>query len=232
MQIPQIIHQTWKNESLPENFKRMSNSWKERHRDWKYIFWTDEMNRNFIKDNFSYFLPIFDGYESNIQRVDAVRYFILYKYGGVFIDLDFECLANINPLLGNSMCIFGKEPLEHCNIHNKDIIISNAFMGTREKAPFFFALCKELENIDHYISHPNNKILESTGPFMLSRAYKKYDKKEEITLLESEIIYPLTKTELDEWNIEPQDLVIKQKLKKAYGIHHYAGTWWKKTTNS
>lgn len=229
MQIPQILHQTWKTDNIPSNFKEMSNSWRQKHPDWKYIFWTDEMNRNFIKENFFHFLPTFDGYETNIQRVDAVRYFILYKYGGVFIDMDFECLANITPLIRDCMCIFGKEPLEHCNIHNKRMIISNAFMGTIKEAPFFSLLCKELQQFNQNIDHPNNKVLESTGPFMLSRVYENYDKKEEISLLEAEIIYPLTKVELERWKEEPKNTMIRQKLDKAYGIHYYAGTWWKKT---
>lgn len=228
MQIPRILHQTWKNDNIPENFREMANSWRQKHLDWEYVFWTDEMNRNFIKENFSYFLPIFDGYESNIQRVDAVRYFILYKYGGMFIDMDFDCLANISPLLGNSICIFGKEPLEHCKIHNKNRIISNAFMGTRKGSHFFYHLCKELEQINSITDYPNDKILESTGPFMLSRVYDKYDRKEEITLLESEVIYPLTKAELEELKEESQSPLILQKIEKAYGIHYYAGTWWKK----
>jgi mannosyltransferase OCH1-like enzyme len=229
MQIPRILHQTWKNNDIPENFKEMADSWRQKHIDWEYVLWTDEMNRNFIKENFAYFLPTFDGYESNIQRVDAVRYFILYKHGGFFIDMDFECLANISPLLGNSMCIFGKEPLEHCDIHKKNLIISNAFMGTTKDSPFFYLLCKELELVNSVTDHPNDKILESTGPFMLSRVYDKYDRKEEISLLEAETIYPLTKAELEEWKEDPQNPVILQKLEKAYGIHYYAGTWWKKT---
>lgn len=228
MHIPRILHQTWKDHNIPETFSQMANTWRERHIDWKYVLWTDEMNRNFIKEYFSFFLPIYDSYEANIQRVDAVRYFILYKYGGVYVDMDFECLANISPILGNATCVFGKEPIEHCETHKKSLIISNAFMGAIPGSDFLDLLCKELGQDNSINDHPNDRILETTGPFMLSRLYNGYDRKEEISLLEADLIYPLTKEELEEWKDVPQSPVILQKLKNAYGIHHYAGTWWKK----
>ncbi|MGN7823249.1 glycosyltransferase family 32 protein [Chitinophaga sp. 22536] len=228
MRIPRVLHQTWKNRDIPEEFERMSQTWKDKHRGWEHVFWTDEMNRNFIKEHFSFFLSIYDNYPTNIQRVDAVRYFVLYKYGGFFIDLDFECLANIEPLVSNTSCVFGKEPLEHCLIHQKDVIISNAFMGTVPGFHFLGALCKELEADRQLTDHPNNKVLEVTGPFMLSRLYNDYKRKEDILLLDADLIYPLTKDELEDWNGTQQNQAIQQKLERAYGIHHYAGTWWKK----
>jgi mannosyltransferase OCH1-like enzyme len=228
MKIPRILHQTWKDSNVPGDFERMSMSWREKHADWKYVFWTDEMNRNFIKEHFFYFLPRYDNYRTNIERVDAVRYFVLYKYGGCYIDMDFECLANIEPLVGDSVCVFGKEPEEHCLIHNKEIIISNAFMGSVPGAPFLGMLCNELQQHREAIDHPNDRILESTGPFMLSRLYAGYEKKEEIRLIDADFLYPLTKQELFSLSdgYEARDLL--EKLQKAYGIHHYAGTWWKK----
>ena len=38
---------------------------------------------------------IYDNYDVNIKRVDAVRYFYLYHFGGLYVDLDFECIKNI-----------------------------------------------------------------------------------------------------------------------------------------
>ena len=92
--IPKIIHQTWKSRDLPDNFKKWSKIIKDLHPDWEYKLWTDEDNRNFIKNHYSWFLKTYDNYDVHIKRVDAVRYFYLYHYGGVYIDLDFICLKN------------------------------------------------------------------------------------------------------------------------------------------
>lgn len=228
MKIPRILHQTWRDHDIPEAFKKMALSWRNLHKDWKYVFWTDEMNRDFIKEHFSYFLPVYDSYQYPILRVDAVRYFVLYKYGGFFIDMDFECLCSIDPIVANSVCVFGKEPLEHSVIHDKNYIISNAFMGAAPGFHFFNALCEELEQNKCITDHPNDKVLETTGPFMLTRLYEQYPKKEEISLLDAHVMYPLTKEELSGLQEGPPQQHILKKLEGAYGIHYYSGTWWKK----
>ena len=66
---------------------------------WKYILWTDEMNKNFIKNYYPYFLYKYDRYHLNIQRIDAFRYCVLSKMVRLYVDLDFECVDNIDPLL-------------------------------------------------------------------------------------------------------------------------------------
>ena len=50
------------------------------HPSWEYKLWTDEDNRNLIKDHYPWFLKTYDEYDVNIKRVDAVRYFYLYHY--------------------------------------------------------------------------------------------------------------------------------------------------------
>lgn len=37
---------------------------------------------------YPWFLETFDGYEFPIQRADAIRYFVLAHFGGIYIDLD------------------------------------------------------------------------------------------------------------------------------------------------
>ena len=53
--IPLHIHQTWKNNNIPEAWSNTPNQWKKLHPNCKYTLWTDEDNYNFIKNNFSWF---------------------------------------------------------------------------------------------------------------------------------------------------------------------------------
>ncbi len=46
------------------------------------------MSRDFIADEYGWFLDTFDNYVYPIQRADAIRYFVLAHYGGFYIDLD------------------------------------------------------------------------------------------------------------------------------------------------
>ena len=53
-----------------------------RQRNWTTILWTDQSIRAFLEKHYHWFLPAYDSYPYNIQRVDAARYFILYHFGG------------------------------------------------------------------------------------------------------------------------------------------------------
>jgi hypothetical protein len=46
------------------------------------------MARTFIATHYPWFLETFEGYKYPIQRADSIRYFVLYHYGGIYIDLD------------------------------------------------------------------------------------------------------------------------------------------------
>jgi mannosyltransferase OCH1-like enzyme len=52
------------------------------HPDWELHFWTDENASKFVEEKFPHLKAMWDGYQYPIQRVDALRYMILYEYGG------------------------------------------------------------------------------------------------------------------------------------------------------
>jgi len=96
---PRIIHHIWANRAnpaLPPAARETLAAWK-RHfpeGEWEYMLWSDEGIRALIRDHYPWFLGTFDGYPFDQQRVDAVRYFILYHHGGLYADLDFEPRTN------------------------------------------------------------------------------------------------------------------------------------------
>jgi mannosyltransferase OCH1-like enzyme len=228
--IPKILHQTWKDVNVPLHLNPLMETWKENHPDWEYILWTDAMNENFIREHHPDFLSVYQNFPHNIQRVDAVRYFILYEFGGVFIDLDFECLANISPLLNDQECVLGIEPLQHCERHNKEMIVCNAFMACTAGNNFFKSICTDLKTIRY--NNVNTvawlAILESTGPFKLTEIYNQYPNKTSVKLLSADMIYPLSLDETREL-INGNDNMseeIEKKIERAYAIHYFLGSWW------
>ena len=50
--------------------------------------------------------------------------------------MDFECLVNIESILNHQEYVLGKEPLQHCERHNKEMIVCNAFMACASKLFF------------------------------------------------------------------------------------------------
>lgn len=90
--IPRIIHQSWKTHELPEKFLEWATSWKHKNPDFAYKLWNDTENRNLIVEHYPWFLHTYDSLPQNIHRVDASRLFYMHKYGGIYSDLDLECL--------------------------------------------------------------------------------------------------------------------------------------------
>jgi mannosyltransferase OCH1-like enzyme len=90
--VPKIMHQSWRTKELPLKFRKWSDTCKLMHPEWTHILWTDEDNRQMVADFFPYFLPIYDNFPAGIFRADVVRYMYMYLFGGVYIDLDTDCL--------------------------------------------------------------------------------------------------------------------------------------------
>lgn len=223
--IPKIIHQTWKDNSPPEYLRSLSETWKVFHQDWTYILWTDAMNHEFIKRYFPAFLLQFESYPYDIQRVDAVRYFILYKIGGLFIDIDFECFESIDPLINDAECVFSLEPIEHCEQYNKEKIIGTAFMACAPGNNFFKVVCNSLLANYAWGHKTFNYILSTTGAFALTDMYDKYERKEEVKLLPSDIVYPFTADEAQLVAAGTLTDELQEKIQDAYAVHHFLRQW-------
>ncbi len=126
--IPKIIHQVWLGGEVPEKFLAMQQSWKDHHPDWEYRLWTDADIEGLKLHN----QKLFEEAQDYAQQANIVRYEVLYRYGGVYVDMDFACFA---PL----------DHLHHCydfyvGISNESIILlNNAIIGCKPEHPIMKA---------------------------------------------------------------------------------------------
>ncbi|KAL4786496.1 nucleotide-diphospho-sugar transferase [Aspergillus varians] len=162
--IPKIIHQTYKNETIPEVWVDAQQSCIDLHPDYEYILWTDEKSRSFIAAEYPWFLETFDGYEYPIQRADSIRYFVLAHYGGTYIDLDDGCNRRLDPLLTYPAWVRRTIPTG----------ISNDAMGSVPQHPFFLRVIELLQQYDRHWLLPYISVMYSTGPLFLSVIWKEY----------------------------------------------------------
>ncbi|KAH9273216.1 hypothetical protein BASA83_004505 [Batrachochytrium salamandrivorans] len=179
--IPRIIHQTWKDEYIPKKWQKAHgacNYWHPRS-NWTHYFWTDSDARELIKAVDPEFLKIFDGYRYPIQRVDAVRYFILYEFGGIYMDLDIGCLKCLEPLLRYPAIIPKTTPIG----------FSNDFMASRPKHPMFKQMVEALPSSNQNLILPYATVFFSTGPMFLNMHVKNYLHKEQPLSPDTKIEY-------------------------------------------
>jgi mannosyltransferase OCH1-like enzyme len=233
MTIPKIIHQTWKDQNIPSQFIPFVESWKSRHPGWQHILWTDRMNREFVACYFPNFLSAYDSYPYNIQRADAIRYLLLYKLGGVYVDLDVECLQNVEPLInGEASFYIAKEPAEHCAKYRKEMILCNGWMASVAQHGFLRAVIDELlesSSLQETTQHNTlgDLVLNSTGPFMLTKIFQLMQDRTTLQLLDHKYVHPLSRDAA--WQLYLSEDATEQKAalrsQGTYAIHYFWGTW-------
>ncbi|MCJ1439740.1 MAG: hypothetical protein MMC23_000221 [Stictis urceolatum] len=180
--IPKIIHQTYKNTSVPEPWIEPSSKCKEMHPDYEYMLWTDESAREFIADHYPLFLPTYDGYPYTIQRADVIRYFILNHYGGIYIDMDLVSVLfpPISfPLTQTSQgCMRPLDALNHYPLWlhlTNPTGISNDAMGSAPGHPFWAqSVLPSLPSHAYRFPLPYVTVMASTGPLFLSALWKRW----------------------------------------------------------
>jgi len=226
--IPRIIHQTWKTDEVPPKWQGFARSWCEQHPGWEYRLWTDADNRAFIAQRFPDFLATFDGYRYGIQRADAVRYFLLYAYGGVYADLDFECIQPLEPLLEGRRFVAALEPDIHASGHGEARVVCNAFMAATPGHGAIEAVLERLRRAEsNAITHQD--VLRSTGPIMLTRVLDAYGG-DDVTVLPHAVLYPfagggpqLTQLAADGG---PARLIRAWcRRNGVYAVHHWSNSW-------
>src|SRR6185312_42775 len=110
MAVPRIIHQLWKDAAIPERYWALCESWRRHHPDWEHKLWTDADLARLVDLRFPQLKSLYDGYARGISRADLVRYLVMAVYGGVYADLDCECLKPVGPLVEGDQVVFGLEP--------------------------------------------------------------------------------------------------------------------------
>ncbi|KAK9900441.1 glycosyltransferase family 32 protein [Cystobasidium minutum MCA 4210] len=160
--IPRIIHQTWKSDILPERWEKVRNECLQLLPDFEFKLWSDADARRFIAAEYPSFLTTWDSYPFTIQRADAIRYFVLHKYGGIYMDLDIGCRAHPGPLLHFESIL----PL------TKPVGVSNDLMFSAPKTPFMDLVINSLETFNHeWLFMPYPTVMFSTGPMFISAIY-------------------------------------------------------------
>lgn len=172
--IPKIIHQTWKNNNIPNHWQRAQKTIIEFHNGFKYILWTDDAIDNFIQTLYPDFIELFQSYKYKIQRVDAFRYFVLYHYGGVYVDLDIGCNSTtgcFQNFMNNDVVLFKNySPIDN---------FTNAIMMSEKAHPFMLFCINNLEmyQTQFWYLGKHLNVIYSTGPGFLTSMYEIYTNK-------------------------------------------------------
>jgi mannosyltransferase OCH1-like enzyme len=173
--IPKIIHQTWKTNIIPSNWIIAVESCKKINKDYQHIIWTDDTMIIFVKENYPELYDMYCNYKYNIQRCDVFRYLVLYKYGGIYLDMDIICKSKLDYLLSYDI-VFAKSS----NI--KSSFTNSFFMAQPNNRFIKYAIDNLYANMNKYkYLGKHFHIMNSTGPSYLNYIYIKYLNENEIS---------------------------------------------------
>lgn len=210
--VPKIIHQVqgvYDGIHLSKLFTTLSQSWKDCHPLWQYKLWSLQDILELIQKNFC---PIASSYKNDIndkQLLDIARYFILYQEGGIFVDLDFECIGSFDDIIKGKQCCISYDP----QIPNNNIL-SGSLMMSRKGHPFLKFIISRL--------NVNFNCLSDERKLFLNKTYDLYDDRESIDILPHSIINPCSSAEikLHVFGLI-SDAVMEDFLSEALSICYY-----------
>ena len=101
--IPQVVHRVWLGgqQDAPRTAWSTARPGGEHHPGWKFRLWRDRDLRRLVPSD------AVARARHHVELSDLLRFEVLRRYGGVYVDTDFECLRPLDPLLEGERVVRG-----------------------------------------------------------------------------------------------------------------------------
>lgn len=204
--IPKVIHYCWFGRNPKSSLiKKCIKSWKEKCPDYEIVEWNET---NFDINCCEY---VKQAYEQKKWAYvsDYARFYILNKYGGIYVDTDVQFLKPLDDLLSTKFLGFARE----------DLVATGLIMASSKNDWFCQDVLATYEN-DHFEINSDPTKMYSIG----KRTAKILEK--------NGLIYNGEEQGVRDYTIYPEYYFNSTKGEffqkadtRAYTIHHYAATW-------
>jgi inositol phosphorylceramide mannosyltransferase catalytic subunit len=167
--IPRIFHHIWVGpEPLPAEFQRYRKTWQRHHPDWKFHLWGEDNLPGDLRRP-----EVYETLRVPAERADILRLELLFRFGGVYVDADFECLRPFDPLIAG---------LDFFTAFLKPGRVNNAIIGSVPNHPIIDEALTELRPATTY-----GYDKAAAGPHFFDELMKGHP---EATVFAPELFYP------------------------------------------
>lgn len=195
---PRLLHQVFLNyTALPVEWEYVSAVCEGRNPTLQYLYWDQETVEALIATDYPWFLDTYRTYRYPVQRADAARYFILHRYGGVYVDLDTRCRRSFFSLIHEILERSGDISVRSRNYsHDVQCILPQGDNGAtvtihliicQAQSEFMTHVISSLQYLDHLYLLPYLTVMLSTGPYFATLAYLAFPLKETLRLVAAEL---------------------------------------------
>lgn len=197
--IPRVFHTIWVQGNLPESHRAWYESWTEHNPEWAHLCWAES---EYLK-----YLPaaVVDVYETAVnhaQRAEIAQKAILYEFGGVAHDADFECFRPCSQFFeGDRVVTWDETPGQ----------LGNQLIGAPRHHP---AVKEALDDIPRAILWQREQGLPQTygaGPHLVQRLWRD---RADVEIRPPHEFFPYL------WN-QPKP----SSWGDAFGAHHWTASW-------
>ena len=210
--VPKIIHQIWIGSRVPKKYDKWRQSWLKYNPEFEYNLWDEKKILDIGLINEKKFLE-----SKNVGiKSDIARYELLYRFGGIYVDTDFEAIKPIDKKL---LC----KPFVGGQLHNHSTEIASGILICKPKLSLLKILIDSLPN---YKDNMNPmEILNYSGTKYMSKiVFKNKDILKEIVICPSQYFFPWPNT-----MIKSKKNRYSLMTKKTLAIHHWEMAWIKKS---
>lgn len=192
--IPRIIHRIWLGaNAMPAEHVLYGETWRDNHPGWEMKLWGDDDLPSLELG------PTVERGRHYAERANVLRYELLRRFGGVYVDTDVESLRSIEPLLEGISAFAG---------YVRPGTVGNSVLGAIPGHPAFERASREAST---RVGTGKNSI-SATGPRFLTGVLQEFP---EVKLFEPAFFYPY------DWHEKRPPA---SELGQAYAAHHWAMT--------
>ena len=214
--IPKVIHYCWfGGKPLPKLAKKCIASWKKYCPGYEIKEW-NESNYNFNSCEYAN-----EAYKAKKYAFvsDFARFDILYRYGGIYFDVDVELIKPIDSIVENGAFM----AVEDFSADQKDekITIAPGLGIAAEPGMNIYKELLDFYNTIRFVNHDGSLNLETVVAYT-TRIFFNHGLKNisETQKIEGITIYP--KEFFNPCDMWTKKIIITEK---TVSIHHYAGSW-------
>jgi len=211
VQIPKTIHYIWFGDSpVPDKFKPYIESWYKYCPDYEIKEWNesnyDILAHPFMREATSANRP---GFTADYSRLD-----IIYRHGGIYLDVDVELVRNIDELLYCSA---------FCGYKDENFIALGLGFGARKNHPMIKAFRDDYDSLTFGgIENPNSTLRFIISPETQTNRMREYGLQPDgnFQIVNDMAVFPAV-------YLNPLSSKTNRFFgnSSTYSIHHFAGSW-------